>query len=109
MCVCVCVCVHIHTFTHAHKCVYRSTKGEGKTTENTTDKVRKVKIRLVDEDGNAWTQWSMPFGIDEIRSVPLRLLHSSSNLADAVAEAPVLKCQYLGLFCVHTRSTLPLY
>jgi len=75
--------------TGAHTYVYGSATGEGKT----ADKVKKVNIRLVDEDGSACTQWSMPLAIDEIRSVPLRLLHSSSNLADAVAQAPVLKSQ----------------
>ena len=77
------------SISHTH--MYRSTKVETRETDKSTEQVRKVKIRLVDEDGNACTQWSMPFGIDEIRSVPLRLLHASSNLADAVAEAPVLK------------------
>ena len=108
MCVCVCVFVYVHalslSYTHTHE--YCSSKGE---TDASTDKVRKVKIRLVDDDGNGCTQWSMAFGIDEIRSVPLRLLHSSSNLEDAVAEAPVVKSQPSGLFCVHTRSLLPLY
>ena len=47
----------------------------------------KIRIRLLEEDGSPRTKWSHDFGIDEVRSVPLRLLHNDRDLATAVENA----------------------
>ena len=47
----------------------------------------KVRIRLLEEDGTPRTKWSQEFGIDEGRSVPLRLLRDSPDIAAAVEDA----------------------
>jgi len=64
-----------------------STEPDLRKTHSIADKVRKVRVRLVEEGGNPRTRWSLEFGIDEMRSVPLRLLHHCVDLAGAVEEA----------------------